>query len=158
MWIEMASKMRVAFQGEPGASATRRLAASWREITTAFPSAHVRCRVRVDCRGAAAALLVPVENSAWPARSCRVYEPGFGKTPEPFYGETILPIEPLIVHLIAAQSDSLDDIPRTVSLSPHGRWRSGNAFFFFFSAHRNNQRVRRRYRWQRARALVSRGW
>jgi prephenate dehydratase len=125
------SKMRVAFQGEPGAfseaAAVQLLGA---EITT-VPRATFDAVFRAIGEGAADALLVPVENSL-AGSVVRVYDLLL-ENDLTITAETILPIE---LHLIAQRGASLDDI-RTVSSHPMALAQCER----FFSAHPQYQRV-----------------
>jgi prephenate dehydratase len=126
-----ASKMRVAFQGEPGAfseaAAVQLLGA---EITT-VPRPTFDAVFRAIAEGAADALLVPVENSL-AGSVVRVYDLLL-ENDLTITAETILPIE---LHLIAQHGASLDDI-RTVSSHPMALAQCER----FFSAHPQYQRV-----------------
>jgi prephenate dehydratase len=125
------SKIRVAFQGEPGAfseaAAVQLLGA---EITT-VPRPTFDAVFRAVGEGAADALLVPVENSL-AGSVVRVYDLLL-ENDLTITAETILPIE---LHLIAQRGASLDDI-RTVSSHPMALAQCER----FFSAHPQYQRV-----------------
>jgi prephenate dehydratase len=105
-------KMRVAFQGEPGAFSEAAAVQLLGEEITTVPRPTFDAVFRAIAEGAADALLVPVENSL-AGSVVRVYdllvESGLTIT-----AETILPIE---MNLIACPGASLADI-RTVSSHP----------------------------------------
>ena len=125
------SKMRVAFQGEPGAfSEAAAVQLLGPEITT-VPRPTFDAVFRAIADGAADALLVPVENSL-AGSVVRVYDLLL-ENDLTITAETILPIE---LHLIAQRGASLDDI-RTVSSHPMALAQCER----FFSAHPQYKRV-----------------
>jgi prephenate dehydratase len=125
------NKMRVAFQGEPGAfSEAAALQLLGQEITT-VPRPTFDAVFRAISDGAADALLVPVENSL-AGSVVRVYDLLL-ENALTITAETILPIE---LHLIAHPGASLADI-RTVSSHPMALAQCER----FFSAHPQYKRV-----------------
>jgi prephenate dehydratase len=113
MWVSVdLHKMRVAFQGEPGAFSEAAAVQLLGEEITTVPRPTFDAVFRAIADGAADALLVPVENSL-AGSVVRVYdllvESGLTIT-----AETILPIE---MNLIACPGASLENI-RTVSSHP----------------------------------------
>ena len=125
------TKMRVAFQGEPGAfseAAAVQLLGS--EITT-VPRPTFDAVFRAIADGAADALLVPVENSL-AGSVVRVYDLML-ENALTITAETILPIE---LHLIAQPGASLEKIS-TVSSHPMALAQCER----FFSAHPQYKRV-----------------
>jgi prephenate dehydratase len=124
-------KMRVAFQGEPGAfseaAAVQLLGA---QITT-VPRSTFDAVFRAISDGAADALLVPVENSL-AGSVVRVYDLLL-ENDLTITAETILPIE---LHLIARPGATLADI-RTVSSHPMALAQCER----FFAAHPDFKRV-----------------
>ncbi len=125
------TKMRVAFQGEPGAfseaAAVQLLGA---EITT-VPRPTFDAVFRAIADGTADALLVPVENSL-AGSVVRVYDLLLENNLT-ITAETILPIE---LHLIARSGAGLEDV-HTVSSHPMALAQCER----FFSAHPQFQRV-----------------
>jgi len=106
------AKMRVAFQGEPGAfseAAARQLLG---EAITTVPRATFDATFRAIAEGAADALLVPVENTL-AGSVVRVYDLLL-ESPLEICAETILPIEH---HLIGCPGASFEDI-RAVASHP----------------------------------------
>ena len=124
-------KMRVAFQGEPGAfSEAAAVQLLGGEITT-VPRPTFDAVFRAIAEGAADALLVPVENSL-AGSVVRVYDLLL-ENALTITAETILPIE---LHLIARPGSSLEHI-RTVSSHPMALAQCER----FFSAHPEYKRV-----------------
>jgi prephenate dehydratase len=124
-------KMRVAFQGEPGAfSEAAAVQLLGGEITT-VPRPTFDAVFRAIAEGAADALLVPVENSL-AGSVVRVYDLLL-ENALTITAETILPIE---LHLIARPGSSLAEI-RTVSSHPMALAQCER----FFSAHPEFKRV-----------------
>jgi prephenate dehydratase len=125
------TKMRVAFQGEPGAfseaAAVQLLGA---EITT-VPRPTFDAVFRAIAEGTADALLVPVENSL-AGSVVRVYDLLLENNLT-ITAETILPIE---LHLIAQPGAGLEDV-HTVSSHPMALAQCER----FFSAHPQFKRV-----------------
>jgi prephenate dehydratase len=125
------TKMRVAFQGEPGAfseaAAVQLLGA---EITT-VPRPTFDAVFRAIADGTADALLVPVENSL-AGSVVRVYDLLLENNLT-ITAETILPIE---LHLIARSGAGLEDV-HTVSSHPMALAQCER----FFSAHPQFKRV-----------------
>lgn len=107
-----AQKMRVAFQGEPGAFSEAAAVQLLGEGITAVPRATFDALFRPIAEGAADALLVPVENSL-AGSVVRVYDLLL-ESDLTIVAETILPIE---MNLIAHPGATLADI-RTVSSHP----------------------------------------
>jgi prephenate dehydratase len=125
------SKMRVAFQGEPGAfSEAAAVEVLGAQITT-VPRPTFEAAFRAIAEGAADALLVPVENSL-AGSVVRVYDLLL-QNALTITAETILPIE---LHLIASPGATLSDI-RTVSSHPMALAQCER----FFSEHPEYQRV-----------------
>lgn len=126
------TKMRVAFQGEPGAfseaAAVQLLGA---EITTTVPRPTFDAVFRAIADGTADALLVPVENSL-AGSVVRVYDLLL-ENDLTITAETILPIE---LHLIARPGTALADV-HTVSSHPMALAQCER----FFSAHPQLKRV-----------------
>src|SRR6202166_5306923 len=102
-------KMRVAFQGEPGAFSEAAAVQLLGDGIRTVPRTTFDAAFGAIAEGAADALLVPVENTL-AGSVVRVYDLLL-ESDLTITAETILPIE---LHLIASPGASLDDI-RTVS-------------------------------------------
>jgi prephenate dehydratase len=105
-------KMRVAFQGEPGAFSEAAAVQLLGEAIQTVPRATFDSTFRAITDGAADALLVPVENTL-AGSVVRVYDLLLD-SPLEMCGETILPIEH---HLMACPGATFADI-RTVASHP----------------------------------------
>lgn len=131
MNISNRKTMRVAFQGEPGAFSEAAAIQLLGDAITTVPRATFDAAFRAIGEGAAAALLVPVENSL-AGSVVRVYdlllESNLG-----IVAETILPIEH---HLIGVPGATLQDI-RSVASHPMALAQCER----FFSSHSELKRV-----------------
>lgn len=105
-------KMRVAFQGEPGAFSEAAAVQLFGETIVTVPRPTFDATFRAIAEGAADALLVPVENSL-AGSVVRVYDLLL-QSELTITAETILPIE---MHLIGCPGATLGDI-RSVSSHP----------------------------------------
>lgn len=105
-------KMRVAFQGEPGAFSEAAAVQLLGEEIETVPRATFDSTFRAIAEGAADALLVPVENTL-AGSVVRVYDLLL-ESPLEMCGETILPIEH---HLIACPGAKFEEI-RAVASHP----------------------------------------
>ncbi len=123
-------KLRVAFQGEPGAFSEAAAVQLLGEEITTVPRATFDAAFRSIDEGAADALLAPMEN-ALAGSVVRVYDLLLESKLE-IVAETILPIE---MHLIACPGASLDSI-RHVSSHPMALAQCER----FFQAHPQLQR------------------
>jgi prephenate dehydratase len=110
--VDVAKKMRVAFQGEAGAFSEAAAVQLLGEQIATVPRPTFDAAFRAIAEGAADALLVPVENSL-AGSVVRVYDLLL-ESDLTIVAETILPIE---MHLIACPGSSLADI-RAVSSHP----------------------------------------
>lgn len=106
------SKMRVAFQGEPGAFSEAAAVQLLGEEIATVPRSTFDATFRAIAEGAADALLVPVENTL-AGSVVRVYDLLL-ESPLEICGETILPIEH---HLMGCPGASFEDI-RAVASHP----------------------------------------
>jgi prephenate dehydratase len=105
-------KMRVAFQGEPGAFSEAAAVQLLGEEIKTVPRATFEATFRAIAEGAADALLVPVENTL-AGSVVRVYDLML-KSPLEICGETILPIEH---HLLGCRGAAFSEI-RAVASHP----------------------------------------
>jgi prephenate dehydratase len=105
-------KMRVAFQGEPGAFSEAAAAQLLGEEIKTVPRATFEATFRAIAEGAADALLVPVENTL-AGSVVRVYDLML-ESPLEICGETILPIEH---HLLGCRGAAFSGI-RAVASHP----------------------------------------
>jgi prephenate dehydratase len=141
------NKMRVAFQGEPGAfSEAAAIQLLGPEITT-IPRATFDAVFRAISENAADALLVPVENSL-AGSVVRVYDLML-ENALTITAETILPIE---MNLIAVPGASLDQI-KTVASHPMALAQCER----FFEQHPNYKRVPAEDTAGSAREVLARG-
>ena len=124
-------KMRVAFQGEPGAFSEAAAAQLLGEEIATVPRATFEAAFRAIADGTADALLVPVENTL-AGSVVRVYDLLLA-SPLEICGETILPIEH---HLMACPGASFEDI-RAVASHPMALAQCER----FFEAHPGLKRV-----------------
>jgi prephenate dehydratase len=105
-------KMRVAFQGEPGAFSEAAAVQLLGEKIKTVPRANFEATFRAIAEGAADALLVPVENTL-AGSVVRVYDLMW-ESPLEICGETILPIEH---HLMGCRGAAFSEI-RAVASHP----------------------------------------
>lgn len=124
-------KMRVAFQGEPGAFSEAAAVQLLSEGITTVPRGTFDLTFRAIAEGAADALLVPVENTL-AGSVVRVYDLLL-ESPFEICGETILPIEH---HLIGCPEASFEDI-RAVASHPMALAQCEH----FFAAHTRLRRM-----------------
>lgn len=125
------SKMRVAFQGEPGAFSEAAAVQLLGEEITTVRRPTFDATFRAITEGAADALLLPVENTL-AGSVVRVYDLLL-HSPLEICGETILPIEHHLMGLPAAQIDAL----RAVASHPMALAQCES----FFEAHPGLKRV-----------------
>jgi prephenate dehydratase len=129
--VDSSAKMRVAFQGEPGAFSEAAAVQLLGERITTVPRPTFDATFRATSEGAADALLVPVENSL-AGSVVRVFDLLL-ESDLAIVAETILPIE---MQLIAVPGASISEI-RTVSSHPMALAQCER----FFAAHPGLKRV-----------------
>jgi prephenate dehydratase len=129
--VDSKAKMRVAFQGEPGAFSEAAAVQLLGEQITTVPRPTFDATFRAISEGAADALLVPVENSL-AGSVVRVFDLVL-ESNLAIVAETILPIE---MQLIAVPGASISEI-RTVSSHPMALAQCER----FFAAHPGLKRV-----------------